>query len=1199
MEGKRHAHCQFLGGFRLFDDQGEEIHFPVIKGAAIIAYLSVLGKDSATRSELTGLLWGDKPDATARTSLRQCLHQMRAKLGDFGHAFLTITPQSVGVDRSVLSSDIETLLDPKMVDKVSADAIADPDQFLVGFEDLDPVFSDWLHQTRTQLGDRIRAMLKTVIADSQATDAQRLSAAQRLNAADPSMESAARLLIEDAARQGDHVALLRVYQKLWDTLEEEWGEEPSDSLQRFVGQTRAKMNEGPAIAEASADSTAFRKYLTTLSLRLDRDKAASKILVTLRQSAEALIVKNGGTVVAAQDNQVTAVFGLLNYGENNAREGIETALKLRSSLSGDAALKVGVGIDTGYLLVSQTNGAESTPAITGAVLEKAQALAVSQAGFAINATARTMRGLLDFYRTEPSQARDSFSVLGSNAVTTTDTLRGKRAAFVGRAPFLAALWEVWVETVDTNSLQIASIQGDAGVGKTRLADEFLHRLRAEGVRTLRAQCNPYDRSAPMEPLMTLLGQDPDQSSLSEGSEIDGMVKQLCGALDDNPVVMFIDDWQWADDATRLALGRFVSVEAFSSVLLVLTSRNVPADEWLVANSHQIVVPNLTAREVVEKAELLLNRPVDRRLKQQILEKSGGNPLFLEEVCHALGRPQFGRDHGGIIAELPASVQGLFARRVEKLSADELDIVFAAAVHGDQIDPAVLEKVMSRPANAAAYQRLHDIDILIAAGDGKAIRFKHGLARDVVYNMIPDDKRRALHMAFATHLRTTANEEDLPRIAERLTFHYRGGGDLATASGFAELSGDKALDASALDQAFLYYGVALNLLDQLPLNDDIRKRWISIVCRWAVPTIYAPSYDHLPVLERAEALAAQMADRKFSAMIHYWLGYSYYMLGEHDKALDYLRSSRETAEELGNLKHAIEASAIEGCILGSVARYKEAEQKMRLALDAKDRFPGSGRRAPVTSVYTRANLALLLADQGKFDEAEQLMVDALHRVGRFEHEVESSILSFSSAIHVWRGDWKEALAVANRSRERSEKVSSSYLMGFSRCAWGYAHWRLHGGDVGIQLLSRNTQWMRARSMNMYRSILSGWLAEAMAESGRFKEAEAAYLDTMDRTAAGEIAGGPMACRASALCAISETRLEDAENRLTLAQEFANQRNAEHEIAANHLISARLSHAQRQLDQTRQKIEAAKEIYTRLGLTRRFEMARKVEAKLIGI
>ncbi|MEO1611486.1 MAG: hypothetical protein AAFU55_03905, partial [Pseudomonadota bacterium] len=199
--------------------------------------------DRISRGALTGLLWSEKPEATARTALRQCLHQIRTVLPKLGDGVLEITPDALILDRSRIDCDADILNDPDRLVEATEPLAIDPETLLRGFEDLDPAYDEWLRELRGDAGVRLRAGLGRLIAQPNISQEIVLSAAAHLHRIDPAQEIAARVLIEDAARNRDLVALLRVYRTLWRTLDEEWGEEPSAELQVFVGDVRARLGD--------------------------------------------------------------------------------------------------------------------------------------------------------------------------------------------------------------------------------------------------------------------------------------------------------------------------------------------------------------------------------------------------------------------------------------------------------------------------------------------------------------------------------------------------------------------------------------------------------------------------------------------------------------------------------------------------------------------------------------------------------------------------------------------------------------------------------------------------------------------------------------------------------------------------------------------------------------------------------------------
>lgn len=1204
------AHCDLLGGFRLFDQTETEFRFPVVKGAAIIAFLSSKPDGQASRGELTGLLWGDKPEATARTNLRQCLHQMRSRLSGFEPNFLTFSSHSVNLDRTKLSLDIDMLVDAGRIMDLAYPGEVRSDHFLFGFEDLDPAFSEWLLAERTKLGERFKNTLKSILNDRNSDYQHQLRAAQHLNVLDPSLEISARFLIEKAAAENDLSSLLQVYQKHWDVLGEEWAEEPSGRLQKFVGETRVRLGDATSIKPTTLIARPIRRYVTVLALTIRQSNENPPPKESALKQVKEAIAALDGTVVDSNPRTLCAVFGLGGTTENSARDAVEVSLLLQAQFR-DQNLRVGIGIDTGYVLAKPATSATQKPEISGSVVGHAEMLANAGGEQSISSTMRTLYGIENFYQLRPDGdhflgVSDVVHLLGRSSVLNSHPSKNHRGSFLGRAPFLAALWEVWSDALNSGSLQIASIQGPAGIGKTRLADEFIRRLAAESICVARAVCNRYDRSSPLEPLHELLNSLPATTGASHPENnppektdralsMDAIIQQLTTALRAGPAAIFIDDWQYADDATRLAISRLMNSEARTSLLLVLTSRNVPADEWLVTHSHQFVLSSFTEKEVVERAEIMLNRPIDDALRQQIVAKSGGNPLFLDEICHALNASRSDLTHDAVILDLPTNLQSLFASRLERLSEEEVETLFAIAVHGDQVEHLFLTKVLGRTVAPATLERLSQLDIL-AASSKVSIRFKHSLVRDVIYNMIPEDIQQSLHRTYAEILKAAANTKENDQFVEKLAFHYRSSGQLAEASYFSELSGDKALKASALDRAMRHYGLALDLTEQLPMHEDVRKRWISLTLRWAIPTTYAPSHEQLPTLEKAEVIAKQTGDLPSASALRYWIGYFAYVLGEKHEALQSFQAAKTIADTIGDARQSVEITGIVGCLLASVGRYDEAETAMRKAIEIKNRFRKRRDRAPVTSVYLRANLALVRADRGHFDEAQNLIDDALSRVRGFEHEVESSILLFSGTINIWRGDWKTALENAEKSRERSEKVSSPYLMGMSRCIWGYAHWKLHRNTRGLDTLVRNARWMRDRGLEMYYSFVCGWLADTLADAGRQDGVRAAYFDAQRRAALNEIAGMAMACRATALIAVTDADFERARACLVEADTIAARRGAKHEFAANRLVRARLLNAQKKNDEAIGEVRAAKEEYRQLGLEHRYRMACDVEVTI---
>ena len=764
---------------------------------------------------------------------------------------------------------------------------------------------------------------------------------------------------------------------------------------------------------------------------------------------------------------------------------------------------------------------------------------------------------------------------------------------VGRTPFIAALKTAWDEA-QLDGMQVICLQGPAGIGKTRLALEFLQDRRSDIPVVAMVRCNRHDHSAPLEPIHALLRQI-NRRIPGVGATPKALVSELVDALGSARGALFVDDWHWVDDASRSVFQDLASALQDHAILLIVTARETSLDDGLIRTAHQIHVPPMNARETERRAEQVLGRPIDTALKSRIFQKSGGNPLYLEEICRALSPVQVHGAAALVSDALAADLHALVAGRIDQLAAEETKVLFAIAVHGETVDQKLLADVLTYKVPQIRFDYLCSLDLLRPDLSGTQLQFRHGITRDVAYGMIPDADRTALHTRYFDAILAEAKHAGTSDFAESLALHAEASGNLVQAIEFSEQAGDKALAASSLDQAERQFNSALTSIDQLDQGQDWRARWLSIALRWARPCVYAASIEHLPVLEKAQAIAIELGDDERLAEIFYWTGYNLYVRGKFVEAISLLRRSQSLAKTLGLARLEIEAMAIIGCGLSLQARYEEAGRAIDIALGAKDRHPVAKGRAPVTSVYLQAMLALIDAEQGRFDIADDKLETALARIAEFEHEIESSILSTGCAVLLWRGRWEKARDYANRARQRSERTSASYMIGTSGCLFSYADWKLTGNPDSLARLERTAHWLDRQGMRLFLTLLQGLLCDALADAGRFEEAARVALRVLACTEeSGECLGAAMAARTLARCAMSPggAGLVAAGDHLRVARKWAGHRTADHEHGACALLEAQVFALDNRPEAARASLNEAIEIFQRLGMTPFLKMAQSL-------
>lgn len=1191
-QGKKFR-CELLGRFRLFGTDGQEIKIPVAKGAAIIAYMLLSGESSTPRSVLTGLLWSERSEAAARTALRQCLHQMKNRSDPAAFELLHITQDHIALSIEDIETDIGQLSREGFAGKTGAQQL-DIDHLLYGLEDLDPAFSEWLWDQRRRQKTQICKAL-TQQLEAQNNPEQRLHLAEALHELDPCLEVAARPLIEHHIRVGNIVGLLSVYKRLWNALEERWEEEPSQALQQIVGNARVMFAEHlPTTADRSAHKQA-RKYVSALVARCHpkedvQGNAHKADCDAFRQLAEPLLAGAGAILIPTEDASITAVFGVPNAHEDDAWTAISTAIALRDLVVESFDFRqsfVSVGLDAGLVDTYRDGTSPKDIVATGTTLVNAAQLAnVQQPPVSVQASLRMARRLDFLFDIQPLR----HSPLGIEAVT----IAGHAAqsdgrpvtlldSLIGRGPFIAALRTAW-DQAQADGLQTICLQGPAGIGKTRLAHEFLSDMTQEMPTLAIVRCNRYDRSAPLEPIHTLLrlltGQQTDPLATKET-----LLSDLIEALYDASGTLFVDDWHWVDDASRSLFQDLALAIQDQPILLVLAARDTSLDDGLIRTSHQIYVPPLNAKEVQRRAEQVLGRPIDAALKSRIFQKSGGNPLYLEEICRALKALEGGVTDDPISEAFTADLHSLIAGRIDTLDTEDSKIIFAISVNGETVEKDLLTQVLGFTVPKARLERLFALDLLRPDATDTRLQFKHGLTCDVSYGMIPAPERTALHARYFAAFLEKSRQTGTTDYAESLARHARASGSMIDAIEYAEQAGNKALAASSLDQAERQFSTALTLIEELEQAPDWKARWLSIALRWARPCVYAASSDHMPILEKAMTVASELGDDAKLGEVLYWTGYNLIVRGEYAEAIDYLQRSQKLASGLGLSRLATEATAILGYALALLSQYDQAEPYINIAIGTKDKHPVRKGRAPVTSAYARSILALIYGEQGRFDAAEEALQTALFRVSEFEHEIESSILTTGAIMLIWRGRWSKAREFARRARNRSERVSAPYMIGTSRCLFCYVDWKISGNLDSLAEFERTAHWLDAQGMRLFLSLIFGWLSDALADAGRYKNARSVALRVLDWTEeSGECLGAAMACRTLARCAMipQGEGKSAAQEHLKNARHWAQHRGAVHETAACALLEAEILLNADDPAKGLAALKEAKAIFEKLGM-----------------
>lgn len=922
------------------------------------------------------------------------------------------------------------------------------------------------------------------------------------------------------------------------------------------------------------------------------------LLAALRGAYQDTMSQHGGMVVRVQGDGLLAMFGHPLTREDDGRRAVEAALdlhqrvrELRVPLPHGEALSLHTGIHAGLVLIGAGDIERGRFELLGPVPNIASRLSDAAAPHEILVSEETLGPASRFFSTgAPRQLR----VKGREApilVYTVDaraglaarlkggTARGP-APFVGRRAELEQLQQQLAQAM-AGRTRSAMVAGAPGMGKTRLVEQLLGQAAQQGCRVLRGYCESDLGAEPLQPfhhmLQALPGETPPRTTT-------GFVELFARMAETQPLLLFIDDSQWADDASKQVLAALGKLQA--ARLLLLQSSRAGASEIALARS---AVPlscsiNLGPLSKAEAAEAIAARlpHADPFVADEIARHAGGNPLFIEELCHSAARGDSARRGAhGRLHDGAGWLNHLVESRVQHLPPEQAEVVRVAAVIGNVIPAWLLKRITGQGESSPQLQGLAEQDFLFPGERAGTLRFKHGITRDVIYDSVGLHARQRLHLRIAGALQRHSAEAAQDEALEALAYHFDAGGDSTQAAHYAELAGDKALAASALDRARAQYRAALAALDRMPLLAADARRWIAIMQRLGMVCVFDPSRSELALSERAVRLAEQYGDVGTIARTRYWHSYISYSIGDARSAIRHGELALAEAAQAGDEPLAIQIVATLGESHTAAAQYERALPLLDQAIAIK-RQHRSGRRTNVGLAFSLVCRAYALGDRGEFDQAMTSFDDALDCIVGVTHQIGATTQGWRSAVLLWRGHWAEARAAAEESGRIAEATRSLSQLSIARAMAGYASWMLERTPESLQAIVEATAWLAPRESGLFRSLNHGWLAEGLGEVGRRREARHHAAAALQRGRALDLIGVAMSYRALARDAAAQQHFQAAQRYVALAYKTAGRRESAHEHAVTQLCEAEIALQQDQPQRASQLLDSAGAAFEAMGM-----------------
>jgi class 3 adenylate cyclase/tetratricopeptide (TPR) repeat protein len=621
-------------------------------------------------------------------------------------------------------------------------------------------------------------------------------------------------------------------------------------------------------------------------------------------------------------------------------------------------------------------------------------------------------------------------------------------------------------------------------------------------------------------LKYLLGIDPGDPAVlamepldRRAGVLDGLRAGLREASRRGPLIVVVEDLHWIDAPSEEALAALVEVIAGAPVLLVLTYRPGYASALGERSyySRLALDPLLPAESAALASAVLGAEALPAPIRQLILDKAEGNPLFLEEVTLSLLEAGILRQHDGTYTlerpleqvHIPHSIQEIILSRIDRLDRPAKGAIQLAAVIGREFARRLLERISDLESQLeAALHELKEIELIYEKSyfPELAYAFKHALIQDVAYSIVLIERRRGLHRLVAVAIEELYVDR-LPEYYELLAHHYGEARVWPKALEYLLKAGDKAAAAYANQEALGYYAQALELCERLG-DDTLESAMHAAQSRALVNFTVFHLADAVADLERLLPMARRRGDRVLEVRALAMSSYFHLYVYEYERAEACLREAVAVARAVDNADLIYLAENFLWALYNIFGRHE----------DAKAIMPRAERLIPAS--YGPFAVGTAVENVVEFRVWRGDFVGALEWVERWRaHVAEQHLVLGTPYLAVeWdeclalggRGEYSRAITTLEQLIASCERVDEHtfYERALNTLGWIYAE---------VCDYEQATQW-NARGLELARQLANPEvinnalinLGDCAMGRGLLDEAEAYYqeVERMVRAAAHE-------------------------------------------------------------------------------------------------
>ncbi|MFX0203220.1 MAG: guanylate cyclase, partial [Candidatus Hodarchaeota archaeon] len=543
---------------------------------------------------------------------------------------------------------------------------------------------------------------------------------------------------------------------------------------------------------------------------------------------------------------------------------------------------------------------------------------------------------------------------------------------------------------------------------------------------------------------------------------------------------------WIDKTSEEFLNYLIGWLAHAKVLLVILYRPEYTHQWSSKSFYNhIGLTQLTTQSSAQLVQAILEgSEVVPELRELILSRTSGNPLFMEELTHTLlenGTIQR-RNHEYVLnrkasdIQVPDTIQGIIAARLDRLEDNLKRTMQVASVIGRDFAFRILQTITGMREELKSHLlNLQGLELIYEKSLFPELEyiFKHALIQEVAYNSLLLKRRKEIHEKIGRAIEQIYSER-LEEFYEMLAYHYSRSENAEKAYQYLKLAGEKATGNYANWESFRFYKGAIEILNSLPKTDKIKKEHINTTLLILIPMrLLGFPEDSLEILKEGERLSRELQDEKSIAMLLATIALCYVVQGKRIEALRYAENCFKEARKIHDI-NLMAPIAYDLCLSytlsGEFLKLIDVAPKTITLIEIERKESEFfGKAANIYSVL-QSSYGLTVGIIGDFNTGKHILNKALYAAQEVNHLYTIGAVEYNFGFFfLIQGEGKGAVQHFLNSIKYLEEAQGMIFLGLAWSGLGTGYYLLGDLIKALTIVEKGFEIQRGAKISSYLSV----------------------------------------------------------------------------------------------------------------------------------